>query len=116
MVTGKPAGYSFLPELAACSAGQISIETAQPSLDCSVIRELGNKSIMLGVLDLSTNEVETPEVICSRVRRALPFTTAGRLLLAPDCGLKYLPRNVAFAKMQSMVEAACLMRRQLQQS
>ena len=110
MVEGKPSQYAFLEELAACSAQQISIETAQPSLDCSVLAKLPNKKIILGVLDLSTDTVETPEIVAERIRRALPFVSAERLIVAPDCGMKYLPRDVAFGKLQAMVEGTRLMR------
>jgi 5-methyltetrahydropteroyltriglutamate--homocysteine methyltransferase len=110
IVDNKPAGYSFLAELADSSADQISIETAQPSLDCSVLKNLPGKSIILGVLDLSTHQIETPETVAARIRRALPFVSADRLIVAPDCGMKYLPREVAFQKMRAMVEGAELMR------
>jgi 5-methyltetrahydropteroyltriglutamate--homocysteine methyltransferase len=113
MVKDRPSGYSFLPELAECSVKQISVETAQSSLDCSVLSSLPGKTIILGVLDLSTHEIETPEIVARRIRRALPFVTPDRLILAPDCGLKYLPRNVAFAKMKAMVEGAELVRSKL---
>ena len=110
LVAGRPAGYSFLSELADCPAQQVSIETAQSRLDCSVLSSLRGKTIILGVLDLSTHEVETPETVSARIRRALPFVSADRLVVAPDCGLKYLPRDVAFAKMRNMVEGARLAR------
>src|SRR5712691_5944958 len=110
LVSGRPAGYSFLPELAGCSVNQISIETAQSSLDCSVLEKLPGKTIILGVLDLSTHQVETPETVAARIRRALPFVSPDRLIVAPDCGLKYLPREVAFGKMKAMVEGARLVR------
>src|SRR5690606_25766764 len=96
----RPSGYSFLPELAATSADAVSIETAQSDLDCSVLESLPNKKIILGVLDLSDPEVETPETVASRIRRALPHVDAERIVVAPDCGLKYLPREVAFGKMK----------------
>jgi 5-methyltetrahydropteroyltriglutamate--homocysteine methyltransferase len=109
----KPSHYAFLPELAASPVHQISIETAQPKLDCSVLEKLQSKIILLGVLDLSTHEVETPETVAARIRRALPFIDPRQLVVAPDCGLKYLPRDVAFAKMQAMVAGAKLMRAEL---
>ena len=84
----------------------ISIETAQSSLDCSVLAKLPGKNIILGVLDLSTNEVETPENVAARIRRALPYISADRLVIAPDCGMKYLPRDVAFGKLKAMVAGA----------
>jgi 5-methyltetrahydropteroyltriglutamate--homocysteine methyltransferase len=110
----RPSGYNFLPELAACPVKQISIETAQSSLDCSVLSKLHGKTIILGVLDLSKMEVETPETIAARIRRALPYIRPQQVILAPDCGLKYLPRDVAFGKMQAMVEAAKIVRAEVQ--
>ena len=101
MMSEKPTGYSFLEELAACPVKQISIETAQPSLDCSVLTALSQKTIILGVLDLSDMSVETPETVASRIRRALPYVAPERLIIAPDCGLKYLPRGVALGKMKA---------------
>jgi 5-methyltetrahydropteroyltriglutamate--homocysteine methyltransferase len=113
LVSGRPAGYSFLPELAECRVQQISIETAQSSLDCSALQTLRSKTIIVGVLDLSTHEVETPEIVAARIRRALPFVNPDRLVVAPDCGMKYLPREVAFGKMTAMVEGARLVREEL---
>ncbi|CAG0980736.1 MAG: 5-methyltetrahydropteroyltriglutamate--homocysteine methyltransferase [Rhizobiaceae bacterium] len=109
----RPSGYSFLPELAGCSCGAVSIETAQSSLDCSVLANLPDKTIILGVLDLSTHEVETPDTVAARIRRALPYVPAERLVIAPDCGLKYLPRDVAFGKMKSMADGAAIVRASL---
>ena len=109
----RPSGYSFLPELAEAPMRQISIETAQSSLDCSVLQKLAGKTIILGVLDLSKHEVESPEVVAARIRRALPFVPAERLIVAPDCGLKYLPREVAFGKMKAMVDGAAIVRAEL---
>ena len=106
----KPAGYSFLPELAACSCEQVSIETAQPRLDCSVLKNLDNKRIMVGCIDLSTPEVETPATVVDRIRRALQHVKPENVILAPDCGMKFLPRASAFGKMQAMVEAAKILR------
>ncbi len=106
----KPAGYSFLPELHDCTCNQVSIETAQPKLDCAVLTKLGNKKILLGVIDLDDLTVETPEMVAARIRRALPYARAENIIVAPDCGMKYLPREVAFGKMQAMVEGAKLMR------
>ena len=106
----RPAGYSFLPELAACRADQISIETAQSGLDCSVLATLDGKTIILGVLDLNDMTVESPETVLARVERALPHVPAERIVLAPDCGMKYLPRDVAFGKLTAMTEAACRLR------
>jgi 5-methyltetrahydropteroyltriglutamate--homocysteine methyltransferase len=113
VIHARPAGYSFLPELCACSAHQISIETAQSNLDCSVLETLPNKDIMLGVLDLSTNEIEQAGTVAARIRRALPYVAPERLIIAPDCGLKYLPREVAFGKMKAMVEGASIVRAEL---
>lgn len=110
LVKERPSGYSFLPELADCPVHQVSIETAQSSLDCSVLSKLEGKTIILGVLDLSTHQIETPEIVAGRIRRALPFVRPERLVVAPDCGLKYLPRNVAFEKMKAMVGGAELVR------
>jgi 5-methyltetrahydropteroyltriglutamate--homocysteine methyltransferase len=95
------------------SADQISIETAQSNLDCSVLEKLPGKTVLLGVLDLSTPDVETPETVAARIRRALPFITPERLIIAPDCGLKYLPRAAAFGKMKSMVDGAAIVRKSL---
>jgi 5-methyltetrahydropteroyltriglutamate--homocysteine methyltransferase len=102
----RPSGYSFLPELAGCSCRQVSVETAQSKLDCSVLAQLGTKQIMVGCLDLSDVKVETPETVVERIERALPFVKPENVILAPDCGMKYLPREVAFGKLQAMVEAA----------
>jgi len=110
VVHERPSGYSFLTELAETRVDQISIETAQSSLDCSVLRKLPGKTIMVGVLDLSTPDIETPETVAARIRRALPYVGAERMVIAPDCGLKYLPRDSAFGKMQAMVAGARLVR------
>jgi len=113
LVAGRPAGYSFLPELAQCSADQISVETAQSSLDCSVLETLRGKTIMVGVLDLSKPDVETAEVVAERIRRALPYVAPEKMVVAPDCGMKYLPREAAFGKMKAMVEGAAMVRKGL---
>jgi 5-methyltetrahydropteroyltriglutamate--homocysteine methyltransferase len=113
MVRDKPAGYSFLPELERSAARQVSIETAQPHLDCAVLAKLPSKTILLGVLDLSDNNIETPEIVADRIRRALPHVPAQRIVVAPDCGLKYLTREVAFGKMRAMVEGAAIVRREI---
>jgi len=113
IIHDRPAGYSFLPELAACDCDQISIETAQSRLDCSVLRSLESKTIILGVLDLSDSAVESPEVVVDRVRRALPYVPASRIVLAPDCGMKYLPRESAFGKLTAMTAAAVRLRAEL---
>jgi len=113
MVASKPSGYSFLPELAGARVDQISVETAQSALDCAVLSALKGKTIMLGVLDLSDTTAETPETVAARIRRALPHVAAERLVVAPDCGMKYLPRGVAFAKLKAMVEGAAIVRAEL---
>ncbi|HEY2842371.1 MAG TPA: uroporphyrinogen decarboxylase family protein [Bryobacteraceae bacterium] len=114
LVAGRPEGYSFLPELEQSAARQISIETAQANLDCSVLKKLPGKTILLGVLDLSTHEVESAETVAARIRRALPHVSPDRLVIAPDCGLKYLPREVAFGKMKAMADGAKIVRSELQ--
>lgn len=106
----RPSGYSFLPELAQCSCAQVSIETAQSNLDCSVLESLAGKKILLGVLDLSDMTPESPERIAERIRRALPYVRAEDVIVAPDCGMKYLPRAVAEGKLRAMVAGARLMR------
>jgi len=113
LVPGRPARYSFLSELEASPVRQISIETAQCSLDCSVLAKLPSKAIILGVLDLSSLEIETPDVVAARIRRALPFVSPQHLILAPDCGLKYLPAEVAFGKLQAMVAGTQKVRAEL---
>jgi 5-methyltetrahydropteroyltriglutamate--homocysteine methyltransferase len=113
MVKSKPAGYSFLPELEQSPAQQISIEAAQPKLDLAVLRELPSKTIILGVIDLSDMAVETPQLVAERIRRALPHVGAERIVIAPDCGMKYLPRDVAFGKLQAMVQGAAIVRQEL---
>jgi 5-methyltetrahydropteroyltriglutamate--homocysteine methyltransferase len=112
----RPSGYSFLAELAETPAQQISVETAQSSLDCSVLERLPGKTIILGVLDLSKQEVETPETVAGRIRRALVHVAAERIVVAPDCGMKYLSREVAFGKMQAMVAGAAIVRGELAKS
>src|SRR5471032_1949543 len=109
----RPEGYSFLPEFANSSVQQVSIETAQSKLDCSVLEKLPSKTIILGTLDLSDMKIETPETVASRIRRALPYVPAKRIVVAPDCGLKCLPRAVAYGKMCAMVEGARIVRREL---
>ena len=104
VVKDKPSGYSFLPELDGCIADQISIEAAQPRLDPAVLDSLPSKTIMLGALDLGDAGVETSETIIGRVRAALAHIAPDRLVIAPDCGMKYLPRDIAFGKLQAMVE------------
>ena len=113
VVRDKPTGYSFLAELENSRAQQVSIEAAQPRLDLKVLRNLPGKTIILGVIDLADITVETPAVVAGRIRAALPYVPPERLVIAPDCGMKYLPRAVAFGKMQAMVEGAALVRREL---
>jgi 5-methyltetrahydropteroyltriglutamate--homocysteine methyltransferase len=112
VIHARPSGYSFLPELSGCSCNQVSIETAQSNLDTSVLTQLQGKQIMVGCLDLSDMNVETPAVVADRIRRALKHVRPEQVILAPDCGMKYLPREVAQGKLKSMVEAAHLLRRE----
>jgi 5-methyltetrahydropteroyltriglutamate--homocysteine methyltransferase len=109
----RPSAYSFLPELKAANVQQISIETAQSRLDCGVLAELSTKTILLGVLDLADMTVEAPALVAERIRRSLPYVDAKKIVVAPDCGLKYLPRDVAFQKMRAMVEGASVVRSEL---
>jgi len=109
----RPEGYSFLPELAACDVDQVSVETAQSGLDTSVLAELDGKTVILGVIDLSDPDVETAETVASRVRRALPYVPAERIVIATDCGMKYIPRETANGKMKAMADAAALLRAEL---
>ena len=104
----RPSGYSFLPELAATECDQVSIETAQSGLALDVLGALPGKTIILGVLDLSTGAVETPETVAERIRRAFPHAGPDRLVAAPDCGMKYLPRASAYGKLEALVEGARL--------
>ena len=113
LIHERPAGYNFLPELADTDLCDISIETAQANLDCGILEKLDGKTIILRVLDLSTHEVETPETVAARIRRALPHVAAEKLVIAPDCGLKYLPRDVAFGKMKAMADGAAIVRSEL---
>ena len=109
----RPSAYSFLPELAGCSCRQVSIETAQSGLDCAILAQLTGKQIMVGCLDLSDPAIETAETVVQRVRRALPYVPVEDVILAPDCGMKYLPRDVAFGKMRAMVAAARILQAEL---
>src|SRR3979411_1574340 len=109
----KPTGYTFLAELADTTADQISIEAAQPRLDLGVLKDLSSKRIMLGVLDLADPEIETTEMIADRIRHGLKYVSAERLIPAPDCGMKYMPRAVAFGKLKAMADAASVVRREL---
>ncbi len=110
----RPEGYSFLPEFAHSPVQQVSIETAQSNLDVSILAKLPGKTIILGVLDLSDMTIEQPETVAARIRRALKHVAPERIVVAPDCGLKYLPREVAFGKMCAMVEGAKIVRKELQ--
>jgi 5-methyltetrahydropteroyltriglutamate--homocysteine methyltransferase len=112
VVHEKPSAYSFLSELEGSRAAQISIEAAQPKLDLKVLEKLPSKTIILGVIDLSDMTIETADVVASRIRKALPHVPAERVVIAPDCGMKYLPREVAFGKMQAMVQGADIVRRE----
>ena len=110
-VSGKPSGYSFLPQLADSTASQISIEAAQPRLDLGVLKDLAPKTIMLGVIDLGDPAVESAETVAQRIRAGLAQVPAERLVAAPDCGMKYLRRETAFGKLRALVEGAALARR-----
>ena len=109
----KPTGYSFLPQLAATTAQQISIEAAQPRLDLGVLADLAGKTIILGVIDLADPAVETLDQVTARIRAGLARVTPDRLVLAPDCGMKYLPRETAYGKLRAMAQAAALVRAEL---
>jgi 5-methyltetrahydropteroyltriglutamate--homocysteine methyltransferase len=113
IIHSRPSGYSFLSELAECSCRQISIETAQSNLDCAVLEKLAGKKIILGVIDLSSPKIETPELVAERIQRALPYVAANDVIVAPDCGMKYLPREAAFGKLQAMVAGARIARDQV---
>ncbi|MDC0033416.1 5-methyltetrahydropteroyltriglutamate--homocysteine methyltransferase [Alphaproteobacteria bacterium] len=109
----RPEGYSFLPEFHDCSCNQLSIETAQSGLDCKVLETLPDKTIILGVIDLEDMTVETPDQVAERIRLALPYKDPRQIIIAPDCGMKYLPRDVAAAKLESMVKGAAIVRDEL---
>jgi 5-methyltetrahydropteroyltriglutamate--homocysteine methyltransferase len=113
IIHSRPSGYSFLGELAGCHCRQVSVETAQSNLDCSALTPLAGKKILLGVLDLADQNVETPETVAARIRRALPYVAAENIILAPDCGMKYLPRETAIGKLKAMVAGAAIMRAEL---
>lgn len=114
VVQNKPSGYRFLPELAGCVAEQISIEAAQPKLDLGVLRDMAGKTMLVGVLDLSDPAAESAEVVAGRIREALRYLPPERLIPAPDCGMKYLPRDVAFGKLKALAEGAAIIRRELE--
>jgi len=112
IIHARPEGYSFLPEFAGCSCKQVSIETAQSKLDTSVLASLKDKRIMVGVIDLSDMAIETPQTVVERAQRALQHMKPENMILAPDCGMKYLPREVADGKLKALVEGAKLLREQ----
>jgi 5-methyltetrahydropteroyltriglutamate--homocysteine methyltransferase len=113
VIKSKPSGYSFLSELADAVVDQVSIEAAQPRLDLSVLAELGNKTVILGVLDLDGHRPESPETVAERLRAALKYVPPERLISAPDCGMKYLPRDAAFAKLEALVAGTAIVRSEL---
>jgi 5-methyltetrahydropteroyltriglutamate--homocysteine methyltransferase len=110
LVKNKPEGYSFLAELENSKADYVSIETAQPVLDLAILEKLPSKTIVVGVIDLSTNEIETPEIVSERIRRVFPHVPPERVIVAPDCGMKYLPRDVAYGKLKAMVDGTRMVR------
>jgi len=112
-VKEKPNGYSFLPELAGCAADQISVEAAQPGLDTNALDALSRKTVIVGVLDLGDDAVETPETVAARNRAALDVVAPERLMLAPDCGMKYRPRTAAFGKLKALADGAAIVRAEL---
>ena len=109
----KPTGYSFLAQLSECNADQISIEAAQPHLDLGVLADLAPKKVLVGVIDLGDKAIETPETVAARIREALKFAPADRIIPAPDCGMKYLPRATAFGKLQALARGAAIVRAEL---
>jgi 5-methyltetrahydropteroyltriglutamate--homocysteine methyltransferase len=113
IVHDRPSGYSFLPELESCAADQISIEAAQPDLDLSILEALPSKSIILGVLSLGDPEIETPETVAARIRKALDVIPPERIVVAPDCGMKYISRDVALGKLRAMVAGAAIVRSEI---
>jgi 5-methyltetrahydropteroyltriglutamate--homocysteine methyltransferase len=113
VVKDKPSGYSFLSEFERSAVHQVSIEAAQPRLDLSILRQMPSKTIILGVIDLADPDIETPRTVADRIRAALAFVAPERIVVAPDCGMKYLRRDVALAKMRAMVEGTALVRAEL---
>lgn len=113
MMGNKPSRYSFLGELEGCTVKQVSIEAAQPKLDLSLLRDLPGKTIILGALDLADQAIETPEIVAGRIEAALKFVPPERLVIAPDCGMKYLPREIAFGKLAAMVAGTQIVRKSL---
>ena len=115
LVRNKPAtGYAFLSELEDSAADQISIEAAQPALDLAILKSFPSKTLMVGVLDLNDPEIEAPETVAARIRRALDVLPPERLIVTPDCGMKYLPRETAFGKLRALAAGASIIRRELQ--
>jgi 5-methyltetrahydropteroyltriglutamate--homocysteine methyltransferase len=114
IIHARPEGYSFLPEFAGCSCKQVSIETAQSNLDCSVLTSLSSKKIMVGCIDLSDMAIETPQKVVERLKKALQHVKPENVIVAPDCGMKYLPREVAYGKLKAMVEGARMLRKEYQ--
>jgi 5-methyltetrahydropteroyltriglutamate--homocysteine methyltransferase len=114
IIHARPEGYSFLPEFAACSCKQVSIETAQSNLDTAVLAKLPDKKIMVGCIDLSDMTIETPQKVVERLKKALKHVKPENVIVAPDCGMKYLPGEVAFDKLKAMVEGARLLRKEFQ--
>lgn len=113
IVHDRASGYSFLPELEACAADQVSIEAAQPDLDVAILKDLPSKTIIFGVIDMGDEAVETPETVAARIRKALDVVAPERLVIAPDCGMKYIPRDRALAKLRAMVAGADIVRAEL---
>ena len=113
IVKDKPSGYSFLPELADCRVDQISIEAAQPRLDLSILERLPSKTILVGVIDMADEAIETPDTVAERIRGALAVLPPERLIIAPDCGMKYLDRDTAFGKLEAMVQGTEIVRAEL---
>ena len=113
VVKDKPSGYSFLSEFERSAVHQVSLEAAQPRLDLSILRQMPSKTIILGVIDLANPDIETPRTVADRIRAALAFVAPERIVVAPDCGMKYLRRDVALAKMRAMVEGTALVRAEL---
>lgn len=114
IIHARPEGYSFLPQMANCKCSSVSIETAQSNLDTTVLETIPDKTVILGVLDLSDMSIETPEKVAERIRRGLEHHPAEKIVVAPDCGLKYLPRDIAFAKMKAMADGAAIVRAEIQ--
>jgi len=114
IIHARPEGYSFLPELAGSPCKQVSIETAQSNLDTAILAKLPGKKIMVGCIDLSDMTVEAPQKVVERLRKALAHVKPENVIVAPDCGMKYLPREVAYGKMKAMVEGARLLRKEFQ--